>query len=311
MNILIIILLIIIIILFLLSYIHIQNKKNYNYNDNTLKIELPNYAFGNVLASYFYYVTKAYSENKNLYITNYNDNHKNFKELRKLLPEKIIIHNKYIYDSNSKELNKLKLIQPVSIWVNPVLLYNTIPILKDNTLITKNTKYNTDCIIHFRCSDIPFMKHFSYHLLKFKWYKWAINLCLKKTSINKIYILNCNKHNSSVKNKKKCVEWGNLLMNYIKNEFNIETVIMCNDIEKDILYMLNSKCLISSGSSLSFCLGMLTDNIFVFPSCVTNDKISECIDKPIRKKSICLKKDFIKHKDVNDYYTMNNSLFYS
>jgi len=100
-------------------------------------------------------------------------------------------------------------------------------------------------------------------------------------------------------------------MNYIKNEFNIETEVMCNDIKKDILYMLNSKCLISSGSSLSFCLGMLNDTIFVFPSPATDDKISECIDKPIRKKSICLKKRFIKHKDVSDYYTMNNSLFYS
>ena len=308
-----IVLLILIILVVLLVLINEINNRTEYFTYNTLNIKLPNYAFGNVLSSYFYYVTKAYLENKNLYITNYNDNH--FKEFRKLLPEKIIIHNKYIHNSNTNNLNKLKSIFPESMWSDRTpsrhFLSNTISIIKDNTLITKNTKYNIDCIIHFRCSDIPFYKPQGYNLLKFKWYKNALNLCLKKTSINKIYILNCNKHLSSDKNKKKCIEWCKLLMDYINNEFNIKTEIMCNDIEKDILYMLNSKCLISSGSSFSFCLGMLSDNIFVYPSYANDDKILECVDEPIRKKSICLKKDFIKHKDVSDYYIMNNSLFYS
>jgi len=300
-NLLLIFSVLVLILVFYLIYKH--TKESFTEYNN---IELPTYAFGNVLSSYFYYLTKAYSENKNLYITNYNNSH--FKELRKLLPREIIIYNKYVYDSNSNDLNS---VSPASIWNKIKLLQNIIPILKDNILFKKNKKYSKDCIIHYRCSDIPFVRQHGYHLLKFKWYKNAIKECFKKTSINKIYILNCNNHLSNDKNKNKCIEWCDLLINYINSELNIKAIQMCNNIEKDILYMLNSKCLISSGSSLSFSLGMLSDNIFVYPSYSTDYERRGCTDKQLRKNSICLEKDFIKHKGVKDYYKLDNSLFYT
>ena len=131
---------------------------------------------------------------------------------------------------------------------------------------------------------------------------------MEKTTIKKITILNCNKHISKDKNN-KCIEWGNLLGEYLKKQFNIDYEISCGSLEDDMHYMLNSKCLISTAGSLSFCLGILSDNIFVYPSNGTDKKINKC-EAVIRENSFCLEKDFIKHNDVDDYNNMNNNLLY-
>ena len=51
-----------------------------------------------------------------------------------------------------------------------------------------------DCVIHFRCSDTPFVKHDSYHLIKYSWYREAMTVALEHYQIKKIYILNCSSH---------------------------------------------------------------------------------------------------------------------
>jgi hypothetical protein len=285
---------------------------NYFYNlinKNTYIINIPeHYAFGNKLSSYFYHLTIAYINNKNCVINNI-DNINN-KLIKLLIPKISIITNNCPYYLINN-LNNIKGINKPSFWEHKQYFKYIHPINKKNCIFNKDTSYTKDCIIHFRCSDIPFVKHQQYHLLKFNWFLKSIKICLKKIKINKIYILNCSDHlSNNNNNKKKCKEWSKLLGIFLEYNLNINFEIMCNNIKDDIFYMLNSKCLISSGGSLSFTLGMLTDNIFIYPTNSTDSKNLNCSLTPIRDNSICLKKDFIKHKDIKDYNKLNNNLLY-
>lgn len=300
----ILVLLIIILILILLKQKEYFNNKS----DIYINFMLPDYPLGNILSMYMYFLTISFIEGKNMNIVNYNYNNNKFKLVQLLLPQKIKITRpcpQYLKD----EYTKLKKYLNVNFWEHKKIVKYIYPLLKENIIYKKNRKYIKDCIIHFRCSDVPFVKHPQYHLLKFNWFKKAMNICLKKTNIKKITILNCNKHFSKDQNN-KCLEWTQLLGEYLKNEFNIGYEISCGSLEDDMHYMLNSKCLISSSGSLSFCLGILTNNIFVYPSNSNDDEIDKCEVVSIRKNSFCLEKEFIKHYEVDDYNNMNNNLFY-
>jgi hypothetical protein len=128
-----------------------------------------------------------------------------------------------------------KVLQPV---VRKAILYS----LKTSGLLSD--KKNSNIVIHFRCSDSPFNKHPSYHLLKFSWFKKAIKMALDycKNSSPEIIILGCKKHHAH-KDAYLCSDYIDELSKFIHDTFNMTSTQLCGDIDNDFATMFNAKVL--------------------------------------------------------------------
>ncbi len=268
-------------------------------------VTLPNFHIGNKLSSYFYFLTIAYITNENLVIDNLDKPENDIIKLQ--IPQESSIPDDCPIFLTTK-LETIKSIAPESFWSHHQYFKYIYPVIKKNSLYNPNIQYIKECVIHFRCSDVPFVKHGRYHLLKFNWYLNCLRLVLREMNLSKITILNCNAHLS--KDTNKCQEWTNLLGRFLKDNLNIEYEVLCHSLKEDLLYMLNARALISSGGSLSFSAGLLSNNLFIYPSSSLENETINCHKHQIRQNSYCLNKVFIRHSEVDDYHHLDNKLFY-
>jgi len=271
---------------------------------NKKEITLPNFNSGNVLSSYLFHIYKSYLNNES-YIIFYNIP----EILRDIIPSKISINRKIPNKTKNylKKLEKKYNLFQEGFWSYKIFIKHINFILKDNIKLQKNKDIDIDCLIHIRCSDVPFERNDYYHLILFKWYIDAINICKSKINIEQITILICNTHpNREIDDikKEKCNEWTNLLINYIETNLKIKCKLECSNLDNDIQKLINCKSLITTSSSLSFTLGLLSDNILVYLSDEYETISMDCVK--VRDNSYCLKKQFIKHRDIEDYYNFNN-----
>ena len=110
-------------------------------------------------------------------------------------------------------------------------------------------------VIHFRCSDIPFNRHKSYHIPKKNMIIWVANI-LKEKNMNKAIFLTCNKHLSSSNEKQLCSKIKDIYIELFKNE-GISLIPTCNYVRTDLAVMFYSPLLISlNNSSFSFSIGI-------------------------------------------------------
>lgn len=118
------------------------------------------------------------------------------------------------------------------------------------------TKTNVELpVIHFRCSDIPFNRHRSYHIPKKNMIVWVSSI-LKEKKMNQAIFLTCNKHLSSSNEKQLCSKFKDIYIELFKNE-GITLIPTCNDIRTDLAVMFYSPLLISlNNSSFSFSIGI-------------------------------------------------------
>ena len=159
-----------------------------------------------------------------------------------------------------------------------------------------------DCVIHFRCSDVPFCRHESYHLIKYSWYREAIIVALEHYQIENIQILSCVSHNVNDYNY-LCKDLAYDLGKFILDEFGIPFQISCGTIEEDMGMMYKSKVLITGISSFSFFAGLASNNLFIIPTMDKEDDIQPLLppEKSCRDNMIVIKKAFIRHRDIDDY----------
>lgn len=170
---------------------------------------------------------------------------------------------------------------------------------KSNLFIKHNNP-----IIHFRCADAPFIRHFMYHLPKYEFYNNALKKIYNgsdNSNINKeIILLSCNDHYADNKMKESCKKYSDLLVQYLdKNEYN--TKIECNAQLIDLAKIFYAPAVISTGSSFSFISGFLGNGIFI-----TLDHIVE--EDTQKKCTVCndwMLKGKIKHKDIANYYNID------
>jgi len=118
------------------------------------------------------------------------------------------------------------------------------------------TKTNVELpVIHFRCSDIPFNRHISYHIPKKNMIVWVANI-LKEKKMNQAIFLTCNKHLSSSNEKQLCSKFKDIYIELFKNE-GITLILSCNDVRTDLATMFYSPLLISlNNSSFAFAIGI-------------------------------------------------------
>lgn len=260
------------------------------------------HSIGNTLSSYFTSYIYSCKNNKQFEI---NTDHKS--EIIKNLPSSLPIR-KIDIDVNMIENH----IEESTLWESNFKIWKDLqPVVRHciNSSLEKSkiVRPKYDCVIHFRCSDTPFVRHVSYHLLKYSWYRKAICVALRYKKIRKIHILMCNNH---IRHKLSylCNNLVTDLQDFISRTFDIPSIVICNSSEEDFSIMYNSKVLISGGiSSFSFFAGLASDNLFILPTFEKDDD-SEIQHYSCRKNMIFIRKEFIKHKNIYDYSNIKNVL---
>ena len=255
---------------------------------------------GNYLAVYCVYMASAFLQKKHFRFT-YID-----KPFLKNLPL-YIKFNKDIYDKLIKEgftyisLN-LYLIKDGywEIYSNKREKFWLImkPLIKeiiDNTL-KKSGLYEEVLypVIHFRCSDVPFVKHYAYKLQKYTFYKDSLEKIKRKSGINydTVILLTSSIHRSNNKNREACEIYTQSLKKYIES-IGYKVIIQSKSAEQDFATLFYAPAVISSGSSFSFMSGFFNDSLFISEGHHSN--CTGCSEWLVHGYSI-------DHKNVKSYY---------
>jgi hypothetical protein len=171
------------------------------------------------------------------------------------------------------------------------------PIIKDS--YTKSIPYEHIGfpVIHFRCSDIPFIRYSIYHLQKAKFIDWVIDI-IESRGFSTVIWLNCNSHLSSSNN---CKDINDI---YIKKfeQRGISVVAKCGTIIQDFATMVNSPLLVSlNPSSYSFMAGVSKepDN---YVSCNMGQEKNGTYVSQTRGDWLFSNEIPLLHSEVKDYY---------
>lgn len=175
----------------------------------------------------------------------------------------------------------------------------------DEKSITCQSSTTPDVVIHFRCADAPRNRHYEYVFQKFKWYQIALERAAtqlgKKVEDLSITILSCTDFNLGGDNEQKkqdeekqtilCSSVVKALVSYL----NINVSVKCGSVREDFLLMMNTPCLISSGSSLSYLAALTNENLMITPDYLHTDNLY------YRDNWVVLPSEELKHDDVVDY----------
>lgn len=260
---------------------------------------------GNYLSVYCVYIASAFLQKRDFKFT-YID-----KPFLQHLPL-YIKFNQDIYDKLRKEgftYIELNLSLKESLWQvknNRIEKFWLImkPLMKeiiDNALkksgLYKKVQYP---VIHFRCSDIPFIRHNQYKLQKYTFYRDSLEEIKRKSGVNydTIILLTNNVHRSNINNKEACDIYLNGIKNYIES-IGYKVIIQSKSKEEDFATLFYAPAVISPGSSFSFISGFFNDGIF----------ISEGHHSLCTKCGKWLVSGYgIDHKKIKNYYDTSNVL---
>ncbi len=254
---------------FILLLFFIMIKKIYKYNEG---LENMSTNIGNYLSSYFRSLMISIV-NKVDFV--YDDSNEDFINY---LPKKI----EYNYDEIREQLLQnnidndyfenietdpngcwnMKDAKTEKMWhIMKPLIQN---IMDDAFLKSNQVKIVDYPVIHFRCADVPFVKHRDYHFQKYKFYKDALDYISYKTNkkYDSVIILYSNTHLSSNTDKEKCDIYANALMEYLKT-IGYKSIIQSKSSLDDFATRYYAKAVISPGSSYSFMSGFFGKGVFV------------------------------------------------
>jgi len=274
---------------------------------------------GNYLCNYFYELGLSITRKNDFYYE------QSDQEVVKYLPTHILFINDPLYGKYIEEISKEFKRQQIdedylqnklsfAIWFiedpKNIIFWNTMKPLINTILDNMFTKGGLNInkiqypIIHFRCADVPFTKHQHYHLVKYPFYKEALDIITNKSGIQykKVIILSCNTHFASIKNKEKCGVYINSIVEYL-NSIGYEVETQCNSNIDDFAQLFYAPAVISNVSSFSFMSGYFGNGIFI--SSEHNDE-----NNTEETCNICgdwmLKGHQLKHKFVEDYNDTEN-----
>ena len=154
-------------------------------------------------------------------------------------------------------------------------------------------------IIHFRCSDVPFQRHPDYHLIKYEYYRKALEEINKRTSLNysKVKILYSNGHLTTNENSNACNIYANSLKQYLQ-DLNYDVEICSNADIEDFANLFYAPAVISTVSSYSFMSGFFGKGIYISVENLSEDQdkmdCNKCDEWMMRGYQL-------KHRSVEDY----------
>lgn len=161
-----------------------------------------------------------------------------------------------------------------------------------------------DIVLHFRCSDAPFVRHKNYHLQKYSYFKDTLEKIKKKgISTNKIKFLTCSNHQSSGDDIKSCNSYNKNISEYLESlGYNVETV--CKTVVEDFATMFYCRAVISTGGSFSFFGGFFGTGLFFTEGHNTEGNpehiCRDCSEKIVNGYTI-------NHSDVTDYHNVEET----
>jgi len=290
-----------------------------NNNDNSEKTERfsigldPNLQLGNFLSCYFYNMAIAFLHNKN-YETTYtvSEDSKSFtKHLPLFVPldqnikkafklsgitvESLSEELKQIDDSCLSAWNVLTK-ERETFWTIMKPLANRI--LKEALEKANLNRIIDSPVIHYRCSDVPFVISEYYHFQKYEYFKNTLTKIKEQTGIhyNKVYICYCNTHNTDGKKQLACDAYSSSLISYLEKN-GYEVSIKCNTIDEDFATLFYAPAVIGTSGSFSFMASFFSDCIFF------SSMYDERMDRHLKNSSGWLINDYtLKHSEVDDYY---------
>ena len=291
---------IIISILFIILSIYKNYKKEY-YDNINLNI-------GNYLVKYFYLMGKSFLQGNDYTYSLLNIQF--IKDLPSYVPlnkkiQQELINNNFTVDELVKEEKEIILVAMWTILNNRREKFWLImkPLIHEilDTTLKKNNLYMkiNKPVIHFRCSDTPFVKNPYYFFQKYKFFKESLE---EINGGNDIILLSCNFHKSTDKNTEKCNIYASSLQDYLTSlNYNID--IKCDSNIVDFATIFYAPAIISTCSSFSFMAGFFSDGIFISEGHYnSNDREKRCKD--------CgewLKYGYsLEQADVADYYDTDN-----
>jgi hypothetical protein len=305
--------LIIILIFYFLDKNIIKNKKEL-FSNNNIPLNI-----GNYLVIYFHLMGKSFLNGKDFY---YKPKDIDFiRDLPSYIPynkeiyNKLVINN-YTIDEIKSEEKKIIL---VAMWtiINKrredywLILKPQIKEILDTTLRKNNLFKKVDSpVIHFRCSDTPFIRNGYYFFQKYKFFKDSLEDIKKKLNVeyNKVILLSCNFHKSTDKNSTACNIYAESLKTYLEDLGYIVDV-KCSSNLDDFATMFYAPAVISTCSSFSFMAGFFSNGIFISEGHFESGNERRCNDCGEWLKSGYS----IEHHNIEDYYNTENviKLLYS
>jgi len=274
---------ILIIILIIISVgIYFYNIKiieeNFQENKNTEVIDFyEGLAIGNTLACYFYSMGLAFLHGKHFHTNSINGRNDFIKNLPTTVEFDKHIQDAFIAagitnESLDNELFKINGLcvsswtvlskERESFWT---IIKPTVNRLLKQALEKSGLSKNIDApIIHYRCSDVPFLRMSNYHFHKYSFFKNGLNIIQQKTGkkYDKVYISYCNKHESSKESQESCDIYYNSFVQYLES-LRYDVIPKCNSADEDFASMFYAPGLISTSSSFSFMAGFFSDGVFI------------------------------------------------
>ena len=298
--------LLILFVIIILLYILKNKKKSFENYSN--KIENVPENIGNVLCNYFYNYSISILEQKDFIFDNSSNS-----LLFKYLPSKIKFNKEiYLQFKKIKEINiqNLKKTGKTGTWYCSQqwiidfwnILKPTIHDILDDCLRKSNLYRKIEYpIIHFRCADTPFLRHFMYTFQKYQFFKEALKKIENENK--KVYMLSNNTHISNNKEQESCKEYSLGIKEYIE-ELGYECEIYSNTNIEDFADLFYAPYVISTGGSYSFMSGFFGNGFFISTDhCMKEDNV---YGKCNINDDNFIKGYNIRHSDIESYYEIDN-----
>lgn len=298
---------IVITIIIFINFYQIVNINGYYKNKLDQFHANTRYNIGNEMSEYFYKIGECILNKKDFTCDKYTYD-LFFKDLRTNIPydELKPIHDKFKTGRNGKDIITIDFLNSIAsntiwtidsttveyFWICMKPLCNTI--YKDAFRKSNLIKKIDETVIHFRCSDIPFYRHLSYHFQKYKFFKDAlINIGTPNKSVLIVY---SNLHTLIKKNKLYCDAYVESLKNYlIQNGYTVK--IHSESQLDDFATIFHAPSVISTCGSFSFMSGYFSDGKFV-----SSTHYFEGSDRKCNGCEWMYKGYDVDHKDIADYY---------
>jgi hypothetical protein len=215
---------------------------------------------GNYMSKYFYHYSISVCKNEDFHYPPHTD------VLLKYLPETIPFRPELADSFREKDitLEKLTKVHDDYLWEcrEPwimnlwTLLKPTIQTIYKSAIEQSGLVSDPNTIIHFRCADTPFIKHVSYHLQRYGFFKETL-----ENVQGKITLMNCSTHRSGKEDQEACSRYVDLLSKYLNTlGYTVET--QCKTNVEDFADLFQAKRVISTGGSFSFMSGFFGQGIF-------------------------------------------------
>lgn len=162
-------------------------------------------------------------------------------------------------------------------------------------------KFSNEVVIHFRCSDGPYNRHWGYEFVTYQFYIDAMKLA-GVTRGSQIVVLACDTWGST---NNICTKYTDKLIEFLQNQgYSVEKT--CDTVRHDFNRMVQARVLISGGigSSLSYMAALASNQTAILPTTIAAQGQRPSLENHkynTRRGLTFLHNNRLSHSAVKDY----------